>query len=172
MASSSHLDAVPGHSHQRNCVVHKKVRTFPCASTTHGPRPATMRTALSELLVPIRLDMDTKDRSCATPSPLEQERDDARRWSSCGGHVRRYRPQPVNFVPAITAANKPTVGKFPSEGDNLLKEQRDQRVIINSLVGSVSSGIWAEEQNSPEGVLVSCAQIWVRRRVRHGRPLR
>ena len=46
---------------------------------------------------------------------------------------------------------------FPTEGDNLLKEQRDQRVVIklNIHIGNhslVDQFEWdlAEEQNSPE----------------------
>jgi SWI/SNF-related matrix-associated actin-dependent regulator of chromatin subfamily B protein 1 len=64
---------------------------------------------------------------------------------------------PVNFVPAITAAINQQLESFPSETDNLLKEQRDQRVVIklNIHIGNhslVDQFEWdlAEENNSPE----------------------
>merc|ERR1712129_249116 len=47
---------------------------------------------------------------------------------------------PPNFVPAIAAAIQQQVETFPSESDNLLKEQRDQRVVIklNIHIGNIS----------------------------------
>lgn len=63
----------------------------------------------------------------------------------------------MHFVPAIAAAIQQQLDSFPSDGDNLLKEQTDQRVIIklNIHVGNISlvdQFEWdlAEEKNSPE----------------------
>ena len=47
---------------------------------------------------------------------------------------------PLNFVPAIAAAIQQQVESFPSETDNLLREQKDQRVVIklNIHIGNIS----------------------------------
>ena len=45
---------------------------------------------------------------------------------------------PLNFVPAIAAAIQQQVESFPSESDNLLRDQKDQRVVIKvgfALIG-------------------------------------
>ena len=63
---------------------------------------------------------------------------------------------PLNFVPAIAAAIQQQVESFPSESDNLLREQKDQRVVIklNIHVGNISLVDQFEwdlaENNSPE----------------------
>lgn len=64
---------------------------------------------------------------------------------------------PINFVPAIAAAIQQQLDSYPTDSDNLLKEQADQRVIIklNIHVGNISlvdQFEWdlAEEKNSPE----------------------
>jgi len=64
---------------------------------------------------------------------------------------------PINFVPAVTAAINQQLESFPDEGENLLREQRDQRVIVklNIHIGNhslVDQFEWdlSEDQNSPE----------------------
>ncbi len=42
---------------------------------------------------------------------------------------------PIHFVPAIAAAIQQQLDAFPSDGDNLLREQTDQRVIVKVGVG-------------------------------------
>ena len=46
---------------------------------------------------------------------------------------------PLNFVPAIAAAIQQQVESFPVESDNLLKDQKDQRVVLklNIHVGNI-----------------------------------
>ena len=59
MPNSSHLDAVPQATPiNRNRVVHKKVRTFPLCFDDTEPANVHENAAQSEVLVPIRLDMD------------------------------------------------------------------------------------------------------------------
>ena len=64
---------------------------------------------------------------------------------------------PLHFVPAITAAINQQIENFPTESDNLLKEQQDQRVIIklNIHIGNISlvdQFEWdlSDAANSPE----------------------
>merc|ERR1712098_819256 len=64
---------------------------------------------------------------------------------------------PPNFVPAIAAAIQQQVESYPSESDNLLKEQQDQRVVIklNIHLGNISlvdQFEWdiADDKNNPE----------------------
>ena len=63
---------------------------------------------------------------------------------------------PLNFVPAIAAAIQQQVESFPSESDNLLRDQKDQRVVIklNIHVGNISLVDQFEwdlaEDNDPE----------------------
>merc|ERR1712115_177538 len=59
MPNSSHLDAVPQPTPiNRNRVIHKKVRTFPFCFDDTDPGAQHDNAAQSEVLVPIRLDMD------------------------------------------------------------------------------------------------------------------
>ena len=47
---------------------------------------------------------------------------------------------PLNFVPAIAAAIQQQVESYPSETENLLSEQKDQRVVLklNIHIGNIS----------------------------------
>jgi len=158
MSSSSHLDAVPQATPiNRNRVVHKKIRTFPLCFDDTDPASVHENANMDEALVPIRLDMDLEG----------QKLRDTFVWNK---NEQMLAPEqlaeiicddldlnPVNFVPAITAAINQQLESFPTEGDNLLKEQRDQRVVIklNIHIGNhslVDQFEWdlAEEQNSPE----------------------
>lgn len=156
--NSSHLDAVPQASPiNRNRVVHKKVRTFPLCFDDVDPASVHENSAQPEILVPIRLDMDIEG----------QKLRDTFLWNK---HESLLSPDqfgevlcddldlnPLNFVPAISAAIQQQLDSYPGDADNLLKEQQDQRVIIklNIHVGNISlvdQFEWdlADEKNSPE----------------------
>ena len=161
MPNSSHLDAVPQASPiNRNRVIHKKVRTFPLCFDDTEPAAIHENSSHAEYLVPIRLDMDIDG----------QKLRDTFLWNK---HEALLAPEqfgevlcddldlnPVNFVPAITAAIQQQIEAAPSgEGlyENLLKEQSDQRVIIklNIHVGNISlvdQFEWdlSDENNCPE----------------------
>ena len=112
---------------------------------------------LMEALVPIRLDIDIEG----------QKLRDTFLWNK---HESLITPEmfaeticddldlnPINFVPAIGATIQQQLDAFPSDGDNLLKETTDQRVVIklNIHIGNISlvdQFEWdlAEEKNSPE----------------------
>ena len=123
----------------RNRVVHKKVRTFPLCFDDSDPASVHENATLNETLVPIRLDMDiegqklrdtflwNKNESMMTPDQFAEVLCDDLDLN------------PIHFVPAVTAAVQQQLDNFPSEGENLLKEQQDQRVIIklNIHIGKV-----------------------------------
>lgn len=158
MASASHLDAVPQATPiNRNRVIHKKVRTFPLCFDDTDPAMVHENAAQEEILVPVRLDMDiegqklrdtfvwNKNETMLTPEQFSEVLCDDLDLN------------PVNFVPAIAAAIAQQVESFPSETENLLKEQKDQRVVVklNIHIGNhslVDQFEWdlSEEQNSPE----------------------
>lgn len=158
MASSSHLDAVPQATPiNRNRVIHKKVRTFPLCFDDTDPALVHENAAQDEVLVPVRLDMDiegqklrdtfvwNKNETMLTPEQFAEVLCDDLDLN------------PVNFVPAIAAAISQQVECFPSETENLLREQKDQRVVVklNIHIGNhslVDQFEWdlSEEQNSPE----------------------
>jgi len=158
MPSASHLDAVPQATPiNRNRVQHKKVRTFPLCFDDTDPAAVHENASQQEVLVPIRLDMDIEG----------QKLRDTFMWNK---NETMLAPEqfaevlcddldlnPVNFVPAIAAAIQQQIESFPSESDNLLREQRDQRVVLklNIHIGNISlvdQFEWdlAEERNSPE----------------------
>ena len=65
MPNSSHLDAVPQATPiNRNRVIHKKVRTFPLCFDDTDPPAVHENSAQTEILVPIRLDMDIEGENC------------------------------------------------------------------------------------------------------------
>jgi len=158
MPNSSHLDAVPQATPiNRNRVIHKKVRTFPLCFDDTDPATVHENAAQPEVLVPIRLDMDiegqklrdtfmwNKTESMLTPEQFAEVVCDDLDLN------------PLNFVPAIAAAIQQQVESFPVESDNLLKDQKDQRVVLklNIHVGNISlidQFEWdlAEDKNSPE----------------------
>merc|ERR1711971_1228249 len=158
MPNSTHLDAVPQATPiNRNRVVNKKVRTFPLCFDDSDPASVHENASITETLVPIRLDMDVegqklrdtflwnKNESMMSPDQFAEVLCDDLDLN------------PVHFVPAITAAIQQQLENYPSENEDLLKEQRDQRVIIklNIHVGNISlvdQFEWdlADEKNSPE----------------------
>jgi len=96
--------------------------------------------SLPEVLVPIRMDMDiegqklrdtflwNKNETMVTPEMFAEVLCDDLDLN------------PVHFVPAISAAIQQQLDAFPSDQDNLLKEQMDQRVVIklNIHIGNIS----------------------------------
>ena len=138
-------------------VLHKKVRTFPLCFDDTDPSAVHENATQPEVLVPIRLDMDiegqklrdtfmwNKNESLMTPEMYAEVLCDDLDLN------------PINFVPAIAAAINQQLEAFPSDSDNLLREQADQRVIVklNIHVGNISlvdQFEWdlAEENNTPE----------------------
>eukprot|EP00090_Calanus_glacialis_P026394 TRINITY_DN414_c0_g1_i1.p1 TRINITY_DN414_c0_g1~~TRINITY_DN414_c0_g1_i1.p1 ORF type:complete len:371 (-),score=137.99 TRINITY_DN414_c0_g1_i1:150-1262(-) len=158
MPNSSHLDAVPQATPiNRNRVVHKKVRTFPLCFDDTEPANVHENAAQPEVLVPIRLDMDIEGQKLRDTFMWNKNETMLAAEQFAEVLCDDLDLNPLNFVPAIAAAIQQQVESFPSESDNLLKEQRDQRVVIklNIHVGNISiidQFEWdlAEETNSPE----------------------
>jgi len=158
MPNSSHLDAVPQATPiNRNRVVHKKVRTFPLCFDDTEPANVHENAAQSEVLVPIRLDMDIEGQKLRDTFLWNKHETMLAAEQFAEVLCDDLDLNPLNFVPAIAAAIQQQVESFPSESDNLLKEQKDQRVVIklNIHVGNISlvdQFEWdlAEETNSPE----------------------
>jgi len=158
MPNSSHLDAVPQATPiNRNRVVHKKVRTFPLCFDDTEPANVHENAAQAEVLVPIRLDMDIEGQKLRDTFLWNKNETMLAAEQFAEVLCDDLDLNPLNFVPAIAAAIQQQVESFPSESDNLLKEQRDQRVVIklNIHVGNISlvdQFEWdlAEETNSPE----------------------
>ena len=110
--------------------MHKKIRTFPLCFDDSDPASVHENAALNETLVPIRLDMDiegqklrdtflwNKNETMMTPDQFAEVLCDDLDLN------------PIHFVPAVTAAVQQQLDIFPSESENLLKEQQDQRVVI------------------------------------------
>ncbi|CAG0897393.1 unnamed protein product [Darwinula stevensoni] len=165
-SSSQHLDAVPqATSVNRNRVANKKVRTFPLCFDDLDPASAHENANASEVLVPIRLDMEidgqklrdtftwNRNESVITPEQFAEVLCDDLDLN------------PLTFVPAIAQSIRQQVDTFPT--DNILEEQTDQRVIIklNVHVGNISlvdQFEWdmSEKNNSPEEFANSlCAEL-------------
>eukprot|EP00092_Neocalanus_flemingeri_P033429 GFUD01036346.1.p1 GENE.GFUD01036346.1~~GFUD01036346.1.p1 ORF type:complete len:284 (+),score=84.98 GFUD01036346.1:315-1166(+) len=158
MPNSSHLDAVPQATPiNRNRVVQKKVRTFPLCFDDTEPASVHENAAQPEVLVPIRLDMDIEGQKLRDTFTWNKNETMLAAEQFAEVLCDDLDLNPLNFVPAIAAAIQQQVESFPSESDNLLKEQRDQRVVIklNIHIGNTSlvdQFEWdlAEETNSPE----------------------
>ena len=167
MPNSSHLDAVPQATPiNRNRVIHKKVRTFPLCFDDTDPPAVHENAAQPELLVPIRLDMDIEggmsnfiekdsrffDFKFSKNICIQsgQKLRDTFLWNK---NENLLTPEqfaevlcddldlnPLNFVPAIAAAIQQQVESYPSEAENLLSEQKDQRVVLklNIHIGNIS----------------------------------
>ncbi|XP_032823685.1 SWI/SNF-related matrix-associated actin-dependent regulator of chromatin subfamily B member 1 isoform X2 [Petromyzon marinus] len=154
--SSHHLDAVPCSTPiNRNRMGRDKKRTFPLCFDDHDPAVIHENAMQSEILVPIRLDMEIDG----------QKLRDTFTWNM---HEKLITPEmfaeilcddldlnPLSFVPSIAAAIRSQVEAFPT--DSILDDQSDQRVIVklNIHVGNISlvdQFEWdmAEKENSPE----------------------
>ncbi|KAL1454375.1 hypothetical protein WDU94_010642 [Cyamophila willieti] len=139
LPNSSHLDAVPQATPvNRNRVNLKKVRTFPLCFDDTDPSVIFENASHSEVLVPIRLDMEiegqklrdtftwNKNETLITPEQFAEVLCDDLDLN------------PLLFVPAIAQSIRQQVEAFPA--DNLLEEVHDQRVVIklNIHVGNTS----------------------------------
>jgi len=158
MPNSSHLDAVPQATPiNRNRVLHKKVRTFPLCFDDTDPPTVHENAAQAEVLVPIRLDMDIEGQKLRDTFLWNKNENLLTAEQFAEVLCDDLDLNPLNFVPAIAAAIQQQVESYPSETDNLLKEQKDQRVVIklNIHVGNISlvdQFEWdlSEENNDPE----------------------
>ncbi|KAF0761800.1 SWI/SNF-related matrix-associated actin-dependent regulator of chromatin subfamily B member 1 isoform X2 [Aphis craccivora] len=133
LPNSSHLDAVPQATPiNRNRIIQKKVRTFPLCYDDTDPANIHENANFSELLVPIRLDMEIEG----------QKLRDTFTWNKNGIGIKSLiTPEqfaevlcddldlnPLPFVPAIAQSIRQQIEAF--NNDNILDEQHDQRVII------------------------------------------
>ncbi|KAE9537614.1 hypothetical protein AGLY_006637 [Aphis glycines] len=166
LPNSSHLDAVPQATPiNRNRIIQKKVRTFPLCYDDTDPANIHENANFSELLVPIRLDMEiegqklrdtftwNKNESLITPEQFAEVLCDDLDLN------------PLPFVPAIAQSIRQQIEAF--NNDNILDEQHDQRVIIKlnihvgntSLVDQVEWDM-GEKDNSPEQFAMKlCAEL-------------
>ncbi|XP_025425894.1 SWI/SNF-related matrix-associated actin-dependent regulator of chromatin subfamily B member 1-A isoform X1 [Sipha flava] len=166
LPNSSHLDAVPQATPiNRNRIIQKKVRTFPLCYDDTEPANIHENANFSELLVPIRLDMEiegqklrdtftwNKNESLITPEQFAEVLCDDLDLN------------PLPFVPAIAQSIRQQIEAF--HNDNILDEQHDQRVIIKlnihvgntSLVDQVEWDM-GEKDNSPEQFAMKlCAEL-------------
>ncbi|KAM8865265.1 SWI/SNF-related matrix-associated actin-dependent regulator of chromatin subfamily B member 1-A isoform 1-T1 [Synchiropus picturatus] len=187
--SSHHLDAVPcSTTINRSRLGRDKKRTFPLWSAEissaddcgnfdpltvfpvlsfddHDPAVIHENATQSEVLVPIRLDMEIEG----------QKLRDAFTWNM---NEKLMTPEmfaeilcddldlnPLAFVPAIASATRQQIESYPT--DSILEEQTDQRVIIklNIHVGNISlvdQFEWdmSERENSPEKfALKLCSEL-------------
>ncbi|XP_022179744.1 SWI/SNF-related matrix-associated actin-dependent regulator of chromatin subfamily B member 1 isoform X1 [Myzus persicae] len=166
LPNSSHLDAVPQATPiNRNRIIQKKVRTFPLCYDDTDPANIHENANFSELLVPIRLDMEiegqklrdtftwNKNESLITPEQFAEVLCDDLDLN------------PLPFVPAIAQSIRQQIEAF--NNDNILDDQHDQRVIIKlnihvgntSLVDQVEWDM-GEKDNSPEQFAMKlCAEL-------------
>lgn len=164
--SSHHLDAVPcSTTINRSRLGRDKKRTFPLCFDDHDPAVIHENATQSEVLVPIRLDMEIEG----------QKLRDAFTWNM---NEKLMTPEmfaeilcddldlnPLAFVPAIASAIRQQIESYPT--DSILEDQADQRVIIklNIHVGNISlvdQFEWdmSERENSPEKfALKLCSEL-------------
>ncbi|CAH1230661.1 SWI/SNF-related matrix-associated actin-dependent regulator of chromatin subfamily B member 1-like isoform X1 [Branchiostoma lanceolatum] len=162
--SSHHLDAVPcSTAVNRHRIATKKIRTFPLVFDDHDPSIIHENAAQAEVLIPIRLDMEidghklrdtftwNKNEQIITPEQFGEILCDDLELPS------------LSFVPAIAQAIKTQIEAYPT--DNILEEQKDQRVILklNIHVGNISlvdQFEWdmSEKDNSPETFALKLCQ--------------
>uniref|UniRef100_U5ELY9 Putative swi-snf chromatin remodeling complex snf5 subunit n=1 Tax=Corethrella appendiculata TaxID=1370023 RepID=U5ELY9_9DIPT len=167
MPNSSHLDAVPQATPiNRNRVHNKKIRTFPACFDDTDPTTNYENAAQTEVLVPIRLDMEIEG----------QKLRDTFTWNR---NELMISPEqfseilcddldlnPVTFVPAIAAAIRQQIEAYPNE-PMIMEEGSDQRVVVklNIHVGNTSlvdqiEWDMAEKQNNPEDFATKlCAEL-------------
>ncbi|RXM97110.1 SWI/SNF-related matrix-associated actin-dependent regulator of chromatin subfamily B member 1 [Acipenser ruthenus] len=143
--SSHHLDAVPcSTTINRNRMGRDKKRTFPLCFDDHDPGVIHENASQSEVLVPIRLDMEIDG----------QKLRDAFTWNM---NEKLMTPEmfaeilcddldlnPLAFVPAIASAIRQQIESYPT--DSILEEQADQRVIIK--INIIVNGLMVLCQNA------------------------
>ncbi|XP_017770292.1 PREDICTED: SWI/SNF-related matrix-associated actin-dependent regulator of chromatin subfamily B member 1 isoform X3 [Nicrophorus vespilloides] len=168
LPNSSHLDAVPqATTINRNRVASKKVRTFPLCFDDSEPQVHTENAGQSELLVPIRLDMEiegqklrdtftwNKNESLISPEQFAEVLCDDLDLN------------PLTFVPAIAQAIRQQLEVFPNEPPGIIEENCDQRVIIKlnihvgntSLVDQVEWDMSQKENNPEHFANKLCAEL-------------
>lgn len=158
MPNSSHLDAVPQATPiNRNRVHQKKIRTFPMCFEDTDPTSNVQNANQPETLIPIRLDMEIEG----------QKLRDTFTWNKneCIITPEQFAEilcddldlNPVTFIPAISAAIRQQIDAFPQDGNPIIDESVDQRVVIklNIHVGNTSlvdqiEWDMSEENNNPE----------------------
>ncbi|CAG09644.1 unnamed protein product, partial [Tetraodon nigroviridis] len=159
--SSHHLDAVPcSTTINRSRLGRDKKRTFPLCFDDHDPAVIHENASQSEVLVPIRLDMEIEG----------QKLRDAFTWNMNGSGTRccpekLMTPEmfaeilcddldlnPLAFVPAIASAIRQQIESYPT--DSILEDQADQRVIIKVSFHTLTCGMVATRP-SGEGESVS-----------------
>ncbi|CAG09649.1 unnamed protein product, partial [Tetraodon nigroviridis] len=158
--SSHHLDAVPcSTTINRSRLGRDKKRTFPLCFDDHDPAVIHENASQSEVLVPIRLDMEIEG----------QKLRDAFTWNMNGSGTRAVlklmTPEmfaeilcddldlnPLAFVPAIASAIRQQIESYPT--DSILEDQADQRVIIKVSFHTLTCGMVATRP-SGEGESVS-----------------
>lgn len=166
MPSASHLDAVPQATPiNRNRVYNKKVRTFPMCFDDTDPNANFENSAQSEMLVPIRLDMElegqklrdtftwNKNESIISPEQFAEILCDDLDLN------------PVPFVPAISAAIRQQIEAYVTE--SIIEENCDQRVIIKlnihvgntSLVDQIEWDMSERDNNPEEFAIKLCAEL-------------
>ncbi|KAK3587073.1 hypothetical protein CHS0354_014943 [Potamilus streckersoni] len=165
-SSSHHLDAVPCSTPiNRNRLGKSKVRTFPLCYDDTDPAVIHDNASHSEVLVPIRLDMEfegQKLRDCFTWNKNETLTTPEQFAEILCDDLDL---NPVNFVAPIAQSIRSQLDAFPT--DNILNEQMDQRVILklNIHVGNISlvdQFEWdmSESENSPEEFAVRlCGEL-------------
>uniref|UniRef100_A0A8D8WBB4 SWI/SNF-related matrix-associated actin-dependent regulator of chromatin subfamily B member 1-A n=2 Tax=Cacopsylla melanoneura TaxID=428564 RepID=A0A8D8WBB4_9HEMI len=167
LPNSSHLDAVPqATAINRNRVNLKKVRTFPLCFDDTDPSVIFENASHSEVLVPIRLDMEiegqklrdtftwNKNENLITPEQFAEVLCDDLDLN------------PLLFVPAIAQSIRQQVDGYPAD-NQLLEEVHDQRVVIklNIHVGNTSlvdqiEWDMSEKENSAEQFAVGlCTEL-------------
>lgn len=166
MPNSSHLDAVPQATPiNRNRVYNKKVRTFPTCFDDTDPTANFENSAQSEMLVPIRLDMElegqklrdtftwNKNESIISPEQFAEILCDDLDLN------------PVPFVPAISTAIRQQIEAYLNEA--IIEDNCDQRVIIKlnihvgntSLVDQIEWDMSEKENNPEEFAIKLCAEL-------------
>ncbi|XP_071479899.1 SWI/SNF-related matrix-associated actin-dependent regulator of chromatin subfamily B member 1-like [Diadema setosum] len=165
--SSHHLDAVPCSTPiSRTKIGPKKQRTFPMCYDDHDPAVIHDNAVQSDVLVPIRLDMEidgqklrdtftwNKNEQLITPEMFAEILCDDLDLPA------------TTFVQPISQAIKTQIEAYPTD-TSILDAQTDQRVILklNIHVGNISlvdQFEWdmAEKDNSPEEfALKLCADL-------------
>ena len=167
MPSASHLDAVPQATPiNRNRVYNKKVRTFPMCFDDTDPNANFENSSQSEMLVPIRLDMElegqklrdtftwNKNESIISPEQFAEILCDDLDLN------------PVPFVPAISSAIRQQIEAYATEG-YVVEETTDQRVIVKlnihvgntSLVDQIEWDMSEKDNNPEEFAIKLCAEL-------------
>lgn len=164
--SSHHLDAVPCSTPvSRSRLSHKKVRTFPMIYDDLDTNAITENSSQSEVLVPIRLDMEIEGHKLR----------DTFTWNKNEQNITPEQFAEVlcddldlpasSFVAPIAQSIRQQIEAYPVE--TFLEDQSDQRIILklNIHVGNISlvdQFEWdmSEKDNSPEDfALKLCSEL-------------